>query len=547
MASGILGIALTGLNAAQAGIRTTEHNIANVNTAGYRRQEVGYGALLPSYTGSGYFGNGVGVETVRSYYSQFLENEVLVSQTRLSYFEAFSEGASLVDKVLGDSGSGMANAIDSFFSAVNELASEPTSNAARQVLVSAGNNLAGRFNALDGQLRATIASANKDIASLVSQANLYASQVVRLNSDIARAESANTTQTANDLRDQRQQLVNQLNKLMNLSAVQQSDGSLNLFIGSGQPLVVGNVVNTLSTAADPDDPSLLQPTLVVGGTSIALDSELVTGGRLGGLLGLREEIVLPALQDLNRLALALGSEVNRVHATGSYYDAVTDTMVVGGLFFSNPVVAQGATDGQFTMTLVDDTKLDPTGYDIALGAGGSYTVKALSTGTSTVFPSLAALNAGNLGFTLTEGTPVPANGDSWRIGDYARSMVMTLTQPSRVAAASAGADGPGDNSNARALADLRFASVLDAGTTSFSTAYSQTIGRTASRVAEADLSLSAYTSLTASAEAASRGVSGVNMDEEAANLIRFQQSYQAAAKAIQVASVLFDEILGLIR
>lgn len=547
MASGILGIALTGLTAAQAGIRVTEHNIANVNTPGYRRQEAGFGALLPSYTGSGYFGNGVGVETVRSYYSQFLENEVLVSQTRLSYFEAFSEGAGLVDKVLGDAGSGMANAIDNFFGAVNELSSDPTSDVSRQVLVSAGNNLAGRFNALDGQLRASIASANKDIASLVSQANLYASQVARLNSDIARAEAANTTQTANDLRDQRQQLVNLLNKLMNVSAVQQSDGGINLFIGSGQPLVVGNVANTLSTAPDANDPSLLQPTLEIGGTSMTLDSELVTGGRLGGLLALREEIVLPALQDLNRLALALGAEVNRVHASGRYYDAATDTMVAGGLFFANPVVAQGTTAGQFTMTLVDDTQLDPTGYGVVLGAGGTYTVTALSTGTSTTFANLTALNAGNLGFTLTAGTPAPAAGESWRIGDYARGMAMALTQPSRIAAASAGADGPGDNGNALALADLRFASVLGAGTASFSAAYSQTIGRTASRVAEADLSLSAYTSLTASAEAASRGVSGVNMDEEAANLIRFQQSYQAAAKAIQVASVLFDEILGLIR
>ena len=467
MASGILGIALTGLNAAQAGIRVTEHNISNVNTAGYRRQEVDFAALAPLYSGAGYFGNGVGIETVRSLYSQFLDNELLLNQSQTARYETYSAGATQIDKMLGDAGSGLTGAIDNFFSALNELANDPTSGAARQVVLSAGNNLAGRINTLDAQLRNAIAAANGEITNIVGQANLYASQIAALNNEIARTEAANGGQPANDLRDQRQQLITELNKLVNVSLVQQGDGSTNVFIGSGQPLVVGNKAYTLSTTVDPNNSMLRVPTIDVGGATLTLDSSLVTGGKLGGLLGYRDEVVLPAFDDLNDIAEAIATEVNQVHQAGLDYN---------------------------------------------LNAGGEF-------------------------FNAPPGAP----------GGYARQMRVVLTSADQIAAAGATADGPGDNANALDLAALRFKAVLVGGTASFGEAYGQTIARTASRASEADLNLSAYSALAASAEAASRSVSGVNLDEEAVNLIRFQQAYQAAAKAIQVASSLFEEVLGIVR
>jgi flagellar hook-associated protein 1 len=543
MATGILGVALTGLNAAQAGIRTTEHNIANVNTAGYRRQEVDYAALQPMYTGAGYFGNGVGVETVRSLYSQFLDNEVLLSQTQVSRYDAFASGATQIDKMLGDSGSGLSTAMDSFFNAVSELSNDPTSGVARQVVISAGNNLAGRINTLDTQFRNFIASSNNEIASIVGQANLYASQIASLNDEIARTEAANGGQAANDLRDQRQQLVGELNKLMNVSLAQQSDGSTNIYIGSGQPLVVGNRAYTLSTALDPNDSSLRVPTIDVGGTTLTLNSDLVTGGKLGGVLALREEVVLPAFNDLNRIAVAIGAEVNRVHRGGLDYN-----LNAGGDFFS-AVVQQTAGNGRVDVNLTNDSLVNDD-FTVAYD-GANYTVTRASDLSSVVVAAGAEVILGGVsqGFKLADGTPAPAAGDAWTLNfkDYARGMATQLSNISQVAAAGVGADGPGDSGNALAMAALRYADTLDNGTMSFNAAYNQTIGRTASLASEADLNLSAFTSMASSAESASRSVSGVNLDEEAVNLIRFQQAYQAAAKAIQVASSLFDEILGIVR
>lgn len=543
MASGILGIALTGLNAAQAGIRTTEHNIANVNTAGYRRQEVDYAALQPAFSGSGYFGNGVGVETVRSQYSQFLDNEVLLNQTQVSRYDAFASGATQIDKMLGDSGSGLSTAMDSFFNAVSELSNDPTSGAARQVLLSAGNNLAGRINTLDTQFRDFIASSNNEITGIVDQANLYARQIASLNNDIARAEATLGGQPANDLRDQRQQVIGELNKLMNVSLLQQADGSTNVFIGSGQPLVLGNQAYTLSTALDPDNAALRVPTIDVGGATLTLTSDLVTGGQLGGVLALREEVVLPAFNELNRIAVAIGAEVNRVHRGGLDFN-----LAAGGDFFS-AVVQQTAGAGRADVVLTDNSLVND---DFTVSFNGvNYTVTRVSDGLAVnVAAGVEVTLAGEpQGFKLAAGTPAPAAGDAWTLDfkDYARGIATQLANTNQVAAAGVGANGPGDNTNALAMAALRYAGTLDNGASTFHAAYNQTISRTASLASEADLNLSAFTSLATAAEEASRSVSGVNLDEEAVNLIRFQQAYQAAAKAIQVASSLFDEILGIVR
>ena len=538
MAGGILGIAVTGLNAAQAGIRTTQHNIANVNTDGYRRQETTYSANPAQYTGAGYFGTGITVDTVRRVYNQFLDNEVLQNEAQLSRYTTYTAQASQIDKMLGDGGSGLSSALDAFFNAANELANDPTSNAARQNFLSAGSNLAARFNSLDGKLREMRDSTNADIVTLTQRVNVLTSQIAGLNNSIARDESLNG-RPANDLRDQRDQLVSELNKLVNVSTLEQSDGSLNVYVGSGQPLVVGVSAFSMSTKADPSDPSLRQPTMDVGGSTIMLDSRLVTGGELGGILAQREEILLPALDDLNRIAMGVASEVNRLHRTGYDYNGT-----LGVNFFTNPMVAQGSVTGVLELTVTDDTALDRVGYQITATAGG-YNVTSLSTGTTTPYANVAAISAAGLGFSLTE-TTAPAVGDTWIVGDYARQMRVAITATDKVAAAG-GAGGPGDNTNALALAQLRNADFLNNGTVSFSEAYAQTISRTASLASNADLSRSAFTALVEQSTASQQALSGVNLDEEAVNLIKFQQAYQASARAIQIASSLFDEIIGIVR
>jgi flagellar hook-associated protein 1 FlgK len=290
MATGLLAIALSGLNAAQAGITTAQHNISNINTAGFRRQEVGFKAQTLNHQGSNSFGvttgasSGVGVGSVRSLYSQFQDSQVLLSQAQLSRNETYATHASQLDNLLGDANSGLSTAMDAFFSAAQTVASDPTSNAARQSMLSSGRNFVSRINTLDTAFKSIQSDSNREVDAAVSQINSYTRQIADLNGSVAVAE-ASTGQSANDLRDQRDQLISELNKLINVTPVQQSDGAFNLFVGSGQQLVVGSSVTPLVSGADASNPGFRVPVLSLpGGATVALDASILTGGELGGLL-----------------------------------------------------------------------------------------------------------------------------------------------------------------------------------------------------------------------------------------------------------------------
>ncbi|MDO9224437.1 MAG: flagellar hook-associated protein FlgK [Pseudomonadota bacterium] len=547
MASGILGIGVTGLNAAQAGIRTTEHNISNVNTAGYRRQEVDFSALRPSYAGSsGWIGNGVTLDSVRQRYSQFLDNEVLLDQSRLSRYESYSAYASQVDGLLGKTDSSLMKPLNAFFDAANEVANDPVSGSARQVMLSAGKSLAGRVNLLEQSLRQLRDDSNREVENLTTRINNFAGKIAVVNESITRIE-VGSNQPANDLRDQRDQLVGELNKLVNTTTIRDSDGSYNVFIGGGQALVMGNRNYTLSAVTDPNNSDLKVPALNFGSTTLALDTSLLTGGELGGVLAQRADVLMPAMDGLNRIAVAIGAEVNRVHRGGLQADAAT----VGGDFFSSVVQQTDAGPSSRVDVGFTGNPLANENYSVVYNnATSDYTVTRLSDASAvTVAAGVEVSLAGVAqGFNIAAGTPAPAAGATWQLNfkNYARGMSMQLTSGDQIAAASATAanPGPGDNSNALALAALRVDStVLNNGT--MATAYNNLVGNTAAYTSEAELSRSAYETLTRQAMDAQQAVSGVNLDEEAVNLIRYQQAYQAAARAISVANSLFDEVLAL--
>lgn len=554
MATGILGIAVSGLNAAQAGIRATQQNIANVNTEGYRRQELLQSTQRPQLTGYGYVGNGVAVDAVRQQYNRFLDNEVLHNQAQYAHYQASSSRSALIDKLLGSESTGLNASLSRFFAATQEVANDPASSATRQNLLSAGENLAGRFNQLASQLQAQRTATNQDASGLATRINVLAGQIAQANTAIAQ-NRATTGQPANDLVDARDQLVEELSKLVDVSRQDQGDGVVNVFIGGGQALVLGQEVRRLNLVANAADPALYDPAINLAFErygSILADPQArvvtsgaaslagrVSGGELGGVLSYRDGTLLPALRDLDRVALVLASAVNNVHRAGLDYN-----LNAGGDFFSNPVLPQGASVGALHMTVTDDSLLDPVGYEISL-AGGVYTVTPLSTGVAV--PHNPAVH----GFTLAAGVPAPANGESWRIADSARNMAMALSNTNQIAAAQAGATGPGNNVNALALADLQTTSLLNfsAGgfTDTLAAAYNKMVNRTASLAAQDDLNLRAFDTLRQSAVDARQSQVGVNLDEEAVNLVRYQQAYQASARAMQIAASLFEELLGAVR
>ncbi|MBI5329998.1 MAG: flagellar hook-associated protein FlgK [Betaproteobacteria bacterium] len=553
MSSGVVGIAVSGLNAAQAGIRTTQQNIANINTAGYRRQEVVFTAEQPQGAGHGYLGSGVSVTEVRHQYSQFLDTEVMLNQSQLARHDEASNRAAIIDKLLGNKASSLTPAMDQFFAAMQEVANDPTSSVPRQNLLAAGNNLSQRLNMLGNKLEDYRTGSNNDLADLSRQVNVLTSQIAQANINVQRSITGNG-RPANDVVDARDHLVEELNKLVNVTRIDQSDGTTSIYLGSGQSLVAGQTVFALGTSASSTDSLThdlvidLQPRMysslmadsspVLGNNIQALGASAITGGKIAGVLDYRENVLVPAIRDLNRVALSVAAEVNEQHRSGVDYN-----LAAGGDFFANPVQPLSGSTGRLQMNLSNDLLVDPVGYELSYN-GANYTITALSTSVS-VTGNLAAVTAGK-GFTLSAST-APVAGDTWIIGDQARQMGMSVTTTAAIAAAAAGATGPGDNTNALALAGLQSGRILNNGTSTYSMAYNQTVGRTASQSAQSDLNRDAFQSLADAAVATRQSLVGVNLDEEASNLIRFQQAYQASARAIQVANQIFDELLAAVR
>ncbi len=324
----LLGTAVSGLLAYQRALNTTSHNITNVNTPGYSRQRVELSAASPQYLGGNYVGSGVDVQSVRRVYDQFLGSQVRSTTSLSSQSNATYDLAVQIDNMLADPETGIAPVMQNFFNAVQDLASDPTSTAARQVVLGEGESMTSRFNDLFSRLDDLRNGVNTRIDGQVRDINSLAQSIADVNSDIINAPTGPNGQVSGDLLDRRDQLLNDLSEKVSLSTVQQDDGSVNVFIGNGQSLVVGTSAQKLAAVNDPYDPSRKQVAYIdSSGNSTNITSQL-NGGELGGTLDFRDNVLDPAINDLGRVAIALGETFNDQHKLGQDLNGN-----IGGDFF----------------------------------------------------------------------------------------------------------------------------------------------------------------------------------------------------------------------
>ena len=630
MANGIFGIGLSGLSAAQAGLVTTGHNIANANTDGYHRQRIEQSTAVLLRTGSGFFGQGVQVDTVLRSYSQFLDAQVSQARAQASYQSTLNTQLSQIDNVLADSNTGLTPALQDFFTALHDVAASPASVPSRQSLLSSGAALAARFNALNTRFEEIRGGVNSQIAATVTEINSYAQQIASLNSKIM-AVQQKPTQPPNDLLDQRGVLVDKLNALVGASLVAQSDGSINVIIGNGQNLVIGQQVMQLAAIPALDDPQRLEVGFVAGSTTARLGDSQLQGGSLGALLAFRADALDPAQNALGRVATGLAQSFNEQHRLGAGLDGSA-----GGNFFTvgNPTVTGKTTNtGTLAVSATVSSVAGLTTSDYRLSwTGTGYTLRRLADDTVTTY---ATLPQSVDGITIS-GVGTPAVGDSFLISPTrtaARDFALAIRDTAQIAAAApirtaaAGANtgsgavtagivnppappdpnllqpvtitftgastfdvtgagtgnpsgvtytaggnityngwtiqisgspaagdtftvtpnsgGVADGRNALLLAALQTGNTLAGGTASYQGAYSQIVSAVGNQTRESEVNAKAQEGLLTEARQAQQGLSGVNLDEEAANLLRYQQAYQASGKILQIAATLFQSILSL--
>lgn len=535
----IFSIGVSGLNAAQVALSTTSNNITNVYTDGYNRQTT----LL----GESGVGNGVQVEGVQRQFNQFVATQLNQATSNSSALDTYETQIAQIDNLLADSEAGLAPLLQSFFSSLQDLASAPSDPAARQGLIGTADTLSAQFRAFDGYLEDMQQGVNGQIGDVVFQINNTAEQIAMLNREISLAK-AKTGEAPNSLLDQRDQLVAELSTMVDVELTIQDGGTYNISIGNGQSLVSGTRSFALEAMASSADPSRTVVGYRDGAGNLREFSESTfTGGELGGLMTFRSETLDKTQNQLGQLAVSLAQGFNAQHAEGVDLngDAGQDFFSIGApTVYSN---ANNDSAAYLEASFSDDLSgLTASDYDVKFSATDGYSVTRRDTGETTTFAADATtLEFGGMLVTVN-GTP--ADGDRFLVQPtrHAAGQLENLIQDTALIAAgqAEGGTGSGDNRNALALQALQDEALVG-GVASLSQAYASMVGDVGNRTNVVQVNRQAQAGLTQQLRALQLSESGVNLDEEAANLIRFQQYYQASAKVIEVGATVLDTLLGL--
>ncbi|WP_088286111.1 flagellar hook-associated protein FlgK [Ideonella sp. A 288] len=630
----LMSLGTRAMFAAYAQLNTIGHNIANVNTPGYSRQQTLQAATEGQFTGSGYFGRGVTVQTVTRATNMFLTQRAESARAGAAADGVRLDMLQQLEKVFGTGEAGVGHAATQLFNAFNDLAASPADLSARQAVLARGEDLASMMRSYSDQIDVVQANVRSDVENSVREVNTLADEVAGLNLRIIDAMGSGST--PNDLLDARDHLVSQIAEKIEVHTFTSSDGSMSLFVGGGQSLVLGGSANHLVAARNEYDPTRSSLGMLVGGQESPLDAGSLSGGSLAGLMAFQDDDLVEARNRLGQMAAGLAEAMNLQQsfgidltgATGADMFGIGDPVAlpaasndkVAGAFVASvdlaivdatalkaseyTMVNDPANAGMFIVTrLADDKVFQPVasgdvidGFSITVGApppgpSDRYLLKPSSAAASgmeltignpraiaaaapvtavaaiantgsasvasltVVAAPAAAYQALTLNFidnlggyelrdagnavvdanTWTAGTPISYNGFELKLdGRPAQGDVFTLA-PTAFPSAS--------NGNALAFDGLAARLLVDGQ--SFTDAYAQTLSEVGVRVQGATAAADTSGAVASRASEALSSETGVNLDEEAAKLIQYQQAYQAAAKMLQTAQSVLDTLLSL--
>jgi flagellar hook-associated protein 1 FlgK len=416
----LLNIGMSGLSASHASLVTTGNNISNVDTVGYSRQQTVQGSKGSIQNGNVFIGTGTTLADVRRVYNSYLDAQLQTTTSLNGDAQAYLGQATQVDKLLSDSGTGITKTLQSFFSSLQTLSGNSNDNASRQALLTNAQGLSSRFNAMSQQLKQQGSYINDQLGSMAEQVNKLASTVAAYNKKIGEVSSSGGT--PNELLDQRNESIRQLNELVG-TQVTQTEGRLDIYLGSGQPLVVGDTVNKLRVTADPADPTRSTVIMDRGSSSIDITGVL-SGGQMGGLLRYRTEVLTPAVNNLGRIAMVVADQVNKQLGQGldqnGNFGAALFNNINSATAISQRSIANANNNpasGNLNVTIKDASKLQASDYQVTVTASG-YNVRRLSDNTDMgnfAFATPPSADPVIDGFSLSLNSGSVAVGDSFKV------------------------------------------------------------------------------------------------------------------------------------
>ena len=666
MSFNLLNIASSGVRASSELLQTTSKNIANVNTVGYVRERTEFTTMVDNQVGRG--------ETYRLL-NEFAQSQLNRDTSNKSFFDQFITEANRVDTIFSEKSNNLSTGINSLFNNVQEALNQPSSTVARSLVMTDAQSLIDQMDRLSGIVLDQKSVVNEQLEIFSDEANSLIQSISTLNQNIAAVNGTNNAADASSTYNERDKAIRDLSELIDIETLDGPNGEKLVFMGTGEAVVMQNgAFNLFSMTGDPD-PNFKEFTLDVnGGKAVPLEVDVSKlKGKIGGLLAFRDDILVPAQNQIGQMGLAIADAFNEQNKLGM--DA---TGQLGGNIFNIPTVgayAYQANTGDAGMTATVepgkgselpasdfiitytananevsiqpiDNKGDPLGQpslaDISSGVidsstttgesfglqvnvsgagveGDQFQIKLNSDAASSITlatgraedlalasPIRTANDLNNIGTatisagevtSVTSGgftsTPSLTNGEitlvktgnanEYQITDNSGTSTFTITPPAKGMLSQAGAPfdtygfdfdiegtpatgdtftlefnegGFDDNRNGLKLADLQNGELvrLNVETTAtadnhktFNQAYSGLVSDIGVITGQAITSGAAFDALAQQSEAWYESLSGVNLDEEAANLLRFQQSYSASAQVLAAAQEIFDTLLNAAR
>ncbi|MBI2566433.1 MAG: flagellar hook-associated protein FlgK [Candidatus Schekmanbacteria bacterium] len=455
-----LDTGLSALFTSQTALSAIGHNITNVNTFGYSRQEVGLQARLPTNFAEGVLGSGVEIEQIKRVYDRFLGDQLVRQQERVGSTEQKLVAWEQIESNLNDlSETGLKDSISTFFSAWHDLASAPENTAFRNNVMRRAESLAASFRDTQSRLNGLLRDTDTTVSLEVDSINSITAEIAKLNVMIAQQETSGTP--ANDFRDQRDVLVQELSRHVAIDSFEDNNGMLFVEVrGAGGPLVIANQTQELVAFRDPANNNLYDVRLDVNGNLIDL-TDFIEGGTLQGALYSRDTTLQNEMAKLDELANGIIDQVNALHTTG---------------------------------------------FD---------------------------LNGNN----LAQDFFIPGTGATLMAVDPA------IVADVRLIAAS-GTGAPGDNSIANSIAGLQQALTMNGASDTFDEYYNSMVVEIGNEIIGLNSKRETDDAVLYQLENRRDSLSGVSLDEEAADLMRYQKMYQAASKYISVIDGLMGTLIS---
>ena len=546
-------IGLSGLNAAEILLNNTAHNVANAETPWFSRrrpllvaEQSHWGGLLSQL-------GGVRVLSLTRLSDTYLNDQLFRATSSQSSADAFMTPLVQLDQLLGNDETGLTQVLTQFIGDLQRCQARPESIPLRQQWLGSIRQLVTRFQMLNQQLFITAEQQIRQIVNLISDVNRLSGAIAALNDEIAELSGLNDIYGGGncaDLMDQRDALINQLSDQLSINVDRKDNNSVNLLVISEQgaiPLIGGQHCFQLSLGSGSDP--LAPPVLVNGpGTAMPITPR---DGLLAGLQSFHSDGLMPVINQLGLMAAVLATQVNNQQAEGwdlaGTVGAPLFQQVNSPAAMHQRVVVESITgSAELSVAISDLPALVPSEYQLLFTATDQCRVTRLSdglviTGTLT---AAAPLTVDGLVISVS-GTP--ATGDQYLLTPWRneiRQLTVAVDSPDALAFATKG-QGPGDNQNLLALLDCLqgLSDNCPALMQKNILLQSSVANQTSSAVLQQVTSESLYHAAVAERDS----LSGVNLDEEAANLMRFQQYYQANAQVLRSSQIVLDELLALYR